>query len=71
VLGHSASVAKFVGDYAKACQFAWRVVQHDPYRWASWRLLAVTVPGRAEWFVRQVLRRICRVVVNKWICPAL
>ena len=71
VLGHSAFVAKYVGNYAKARQFAWRAVQHDPYRRASWYLLAVTVLGRAEKFIRQVLRRICRGVVNKWTCPAL
>ena len=66
VLGHSAFAAKYVGNYAKARRFAWHAVQHDPYRRASWRLLAVTVLGRAERFIRQVLRRICRGVVNKW-----
>jgi hypothetical protein len=57
LLCHTAFVAKYVGDYAKARQFGWRAVRHDPYRRASWRLLAVTMLGKAGRFIRRVLCR--------------
>jgi hypothetical protein len=56
VLCHTAFVAKEVCDYSKARRFAWRAFCHDPYRRASWRLLIVTVLGRAGRLFRQVLR---------------
>jgi len=56
VLCHSSFVAKDTGDYAKARRFAWRAVRHDPYRRASWRLLLVTLLGRAGSFIRRLLR---------------
>jgi glycosyltransferase involved in cell wall biosynthesis len=55
VLCHSAFVAKEVGDYAGARRFAWRALRHDPYRRASWRLLAVTTLGRAGRVIRRLL----------------
>jgi glycosyltransferase involved in cell wall biosynthesis len=63
LLGHSAAVSTFVGDYVKARRFAWRTVQRDPYRVASWYLLAVTVLAKTEKFIRRVLRRICTDVI--------
>ena len=57
VLRHTAYVAKDVGDYATARWCAWRALRYDPHRWAPWRLLIVTVLGRAGRLFRQVLRR--------------
>lgn len=56
VLYHTAFLAKDVGDYGRARRFAWRAVWHDPYRWASWRLLVITLLGRSGRLVRQALR---------------
>ncbi|MGZ3612326.1 MAG: glycosyltransferase [Syntrophales bacterium] len=57
VLCHTAFVAKEVCDYSKARRFAWRAFCHDPYRRASWRLLAVVALGKAGRFIRRVLHR--------------
>lgn len=54
-LRHSAFVAKYVGDYASARRFAWHAVRHDPCGRASWRLLLITVLGRAGKLIRRVL----------------
>jgi glycosyltransferase involved in cell wall biosynthesis len=54
-LSHTAFLAKYVGHYAKARRFAWRALCHDPYRLASWRLLAVMLIGRAAKVIRQAL----------------
>lgn len=48
VLVHSSLVAKWAGDFSKARRFAWRAIQHNPYRWAVWRLLAATVLSRVK-----------------------
>lgn len=57
VLRHSAFVARAVGDYTKARSNAWRAVQHNPRCRDSWRLLGVTLLGRAAKFIRRALPR--------------
>lgn len=57
VLRHKAFVAKYVSDYIIARRFAWRAVQHDPSRWLSWRLLAITLLGRAGRSIRRCFNR--------------
>lgn len=47
-LCHSAFVAKEVGDYATARRFAWQALLHDCFSWPKWRLLAITMSGRAR-----------------------
>jgi len=54
-LRHSAFVAKEVGNYKNARMFSWRAVWHDPSQWASWRLLGVSLLGRAGRYIRRVL----------------
>jgi len=57
VLCHTAFVAKEVCDYSKARHFAWRAFCRDPYRWPSWRLLAVAALGQVGTFIRRTLHR--------------
>ena len=56
VLRHDAFLARYVGDYAMARRYAWRAILSNPYRWVSWRLLVVTVLGRAGRSIRRLLR---------------
>lgn len=55
ILLHNAFVAKEVGNYAKARLFSWRAVRHNPYQRASWRLLAISLLGRAGRLIPRVL----------------
>jgi glycosyltransferase involved in cell wall biosynthesis len=48
VLIHSSLVTKWAGDFSKARRFAWRAIQHNPYRWAVWRLFLSTMLSGAR-----------------------
>ncbi|MGZ8906048.1 MAG: hypothetical protein ACXW1U_10010 [Methylobacter sp.] len=51
---HTASLAKDIGDYAKARRLAWLAVRYEPFRRASWRLLLVTLLGRTGRLIRRM-----------------
>lgn len=55
---HTAYVAKDVGNYATARRYAWLALRHEPVTWASWRLLGVSLVGKAGPFLRRMLSRI-------------
>lgn len=57
VLCHASFVAKYVGNYVTARRHAWGAVRLDPLRWASWRLLGITVMGKMGRFLRRMLSR--------------
>ncbi|MGH9160195.1 MAG: glycosyltransferase [Vicinamibacteraceae bacterium] len=56
LLCHSAFVAKEVGNYARARRLAWRAVRQNPNWPAAWRLLVLTVVGRAARLARGVIQ---------------
>jgi glycosyltransferase involved in cell wall biosynthesis len=43
---HKAFLAKFCCDFATARRFAWQAILINPYRFAIWRLFAVTLLGK-------------------------
>jgi glycosyltransferase involved in cell wall biosynthesis len=55
LLRHSASIAKYSGDYHSARRDAWRAVWHAPGERASWRLLATTVLGKSGGHIRRMI----------------
>jgi len=57
VLCHTAFLAKDTGDYARARRFIIRALRLDPYHWASWRLLLISLIGRWGKLLRQALPR--------------
>jgi len=54
LLRHSAYVAKVVGNYEKARLLSFRAIWHNPFKLASWRLLAVSLLGRSGQSIRRM-----------------
>jgi len=55
LLCHTAYIAKDVGNYATARRYACRALWQDPLTWTSWRLLGVSLIGKAGPFLRRML----------------
>lgn len=58
LLCHTAYVTKDVGNYSTARRYAWLALRQDPFKWTSWRLLGVSLIGKAGPFLRRMLDRL-------------